>query len=65
MNDREEKFENMLKSIIQQYHDTVAKMDLLKADGRNNTATYKQLMTTKLTLGNMLAMYELYGLYKK
>ena len=62
MSEREQKFDNMLKAIIQQHYDTVSKMDQLKAEGKTKTATYRQLMTTKLTLGNMLAMYKLYGL---
>ena len=62
MSEREQKFDNMLKAIIQQHYDTVSKMEQLRAEGKTKTVTYKQLMTTKLTLGNMLAMYKLYGL---
>ena len=62
MSDREEKFEKMLDAIIKQYDDTVLKMDKLKAEEKTKTATYKQLMGNKLTLGNMIAMYRLYGL---
>ena len=62
MTEREEKFEKMLKAILDQYDDVVAKMEKLKVEDKTKTVTYKQLMTTKLTLGNMLAMYKLYGL---
>ena len=62
MSDREEKFEKMLDAILKQYDDTVLKMDKLKAEDKTKTATYKQLMGNKLTLGNMIAMYRLYGL---
>ena len=62
MTEREEKFEKMLQVILDQYDDVVAKMEKLKAEDKTKTVTYKQLMTTKLTLGNMLAMYKLYGL---
>ena len=62
MSDREEKFEKMLQSIKDQYSDTEDKMEKLKAEGKNKTVTYKQLMTNKLTLGNMLALYKIYDL---
>ena len=65
MTEREEKFEKMLKAILDQYDDVVAKMEKLKAEEKTKTVTYKQLMTTKLTLGNMLAMYKLYGLLEE
>ena len=65
MTEREEKFEKMLKAILEQYDDVVAKMEKLKAEEKTKTVTYKQLMTTKLTLGNMLAMYKLYGLLEE
>ena len=65
MTEREEKFEKMLKAILDQYDDVVAKMEKLKAEDKTKTVTYKQLMTTKLTLGNMLAMYKLYGLLEE
>ena len=62
MSDREEKFEKMLQSIKDQYSDTEDKMEKLKAEGKTKTVTYKQLMTNKLTLGNMLALYKIYDL---
>ena len=65
MSEREEKFEKMLKSILDQYNDVVSKMEKLKAEDKTKTVTYKQLMTTKLSLGNMLAMYKLYGLLEE
>ena len=65
MSEREEKFEKMLKSILDQYDDIVSKMEKLKAEDKTKTVTYKQLMTTKLSLGNMLAMYKLYGLLEE
>ena len=65
MTEREEKFEKMLQVILDQYDDVVAKMEKLKAEEKTKTVTYKQLMTTKLSLGNMLAMYKLYGLLEE
>ncbi len=55
----------MLQAIIEEYEDTVAKMEALKNDGKTKTVTYKQLMATKLSLQNMLSRYELYDLIKK
>ena len=65
MTEREEKFEKMLKAILDQYDDVVAKMEKLKVEDKTKTVTYKQLMATKLSLGNMLAMYKLYGLLEE
>lgn len=62
MSDREEKFEKMLNAVLEQYEDTVSKMEKLKAEDKTKTVTYKQLMTTKLTLINILSMYHTYGL---
>lgn len=65
MEKRLEQFEKMLQAIIEEYEDTVAKMEALKNDGKTKTVTYKQLMATKLSLQNMLSRYELYDLIKK
>ena len=62
MSDREEKFEKMLQAVLDQYTDTSEKMKKLKADGKEKTVTYKQLMASKLTLLNILSMYHTYGL---
>ena len=37
-------------------------MKLLKAEGKEKTATYRQLMGTKLQLQNMISQYKLFGL---
>lgn len=62
MSEREEKFEKMLRAIQEEYAETGNKMEALKAEGKIKTVTYKQLMARKLTLQNMLSMYEIYGL---
>ena len=62
MSDREEKFEKMLNAVLEQYEDTVSKMEKLKAEDKTKTVTYKQLMTSKLSLGNIIALYKLYGI---
>lgn len=62
MSKREEKFEKMLQAVQEEYETVCGKMETLKAEGKTKTVTYKQLMSRKLTLQNMLAMYEIYGL---
>ena len=65
MSGREEKFEEMLQAIQMEYKDTVSKMEQLRAAGKIKTATYKQLMGTKIMLQNMLSRYEIYGLLER
>ena len=62
MSEREEKFEKMLNAVLEQYEDTVSKMEKLKTEDKTKTITYKQLMTSKLSLGNIIALYKLYGI---
>ncbi|MCI7131135.1 MAG: hypothetical protein MSA09_11435 [Lachnospiraceae bacterium] len=62
MSEREEKFEKMLQGVQEEYDVTISKMEKLKTEGKTKTVTYRQLMSTKLTLQNMLSRYEIYGL---
>lgn len=57
-----EAFEDMLKAILFQYDSTVEKMAKLKADGKEKSATYRQLFASKLQLQAMLSYYRTYGL---
>ncbi len=59
---RLEDFEKMLSEVQRQYDDIEIKMEKMKADGKEKTATYRQLMANRLRLGDMLAMYKLYDL---
>lgn len=65
MSEREEKFERMLQDVQKEYNLTLSKMEKLKQEGKTKTVTYKQLMSTKLTLQNILSRYEIYGLLEK
>ena len=47
---RIEAFEKMLNAILSQYDSTVEKMEKLKAEGKEKTATYRQLFASKLQL---------------
>ena len=64
MNDQQrlQAFEDMLSAVLQNYNDADEKMKKLKAEGKEKTATYRQLMGHKLQYQNMLSMYQIYGL---
>lgn len=55
-------FERMLADVQGRYRDTVSKMETMKAAGKQKTATYQQLLVSKLNDQNLLALYRLYGL---
>lgn len=65
MSEREEKFERMLQGVQEEYDVTIRKLEKLKTEGKTKTVTYRQLMSTKLTLQNILSRYEIYGLLDK
>lgn len=60
--DRLEAFEKMMEEIQQNYKAADEKMKQLKAEGKEKTATYRQLMGNKLQYQNMLSLYKIYGL---
>lgn len=62
MSEREVKFEKMLQAVREEYGTVTEKMEVLKAEGKTKTATYRQMTGRKLTLQNMLSMYQIYGL---
>ena len=55
-------FEQMLAAVQADYAATVNKMTQLKAAGKEKTVTYRQLLGNKLSLQNILTMYQIYGL---
>lgn len=55
-------FEDMLAAILKQCGDTTEKMAELKAEGKEKTVTYRQLLASKLQLQAMLSYYKAYGL---
>ena len=65
MSERAEKFERMLQGVQEEYDVTIRKLEKLKTEGKTKTVTYRQLMSTKLTLQNILSRYEIYGLLDK
>ena len=55
-------FEAMLAGVQEQSRQVEAQMRALKAQGRERSATYRQLMGNRLQLAQVLAMYRVYGL---
>lgn len=62
---RLEAFERMLKAVQENYHTADEKMKQLKAEGKEKTATYRQLMGNKMQYQSMLSLYEIYGLLEE
>ena len=58
-------FEAMLQSVQEQSQQVEAQMRALKAQGRERSATYRQLMGNRLQLAQVLAMYKAYGLMEE
>ena len=62
---RLEAFEKMLSAIEANYAGIVDKMEALKAQGREKSATYRQLMGNKLMYHEMRSLYEWYRIKEK
>lgn len=62
---RLEGFEKMLKAVQENYENTDVKMKELKAEGKEKSATYRQLMGNKLQYQNMISLYQIYGLLEE
>ncbi len=62
MEDRLQQFEQMLASLQEQYRSTVQQLEQLKAQGKEKSATYRQLLGNKLMYRQFLTMYRVYGL---
>ena len=60
--DRMEAFETMLRELWQRAEYEKQKMDELKLQGKDKTATYRQYMGNRLLYQQMLALYRQYGL---
>ena len=58
-------FEAMLADVQAQSWQIEAQMRALKAQGKERSATYRQLMGNRLQLAQVLAMYRAYGLMEE
>lgn len=60
--DRLEAFERMLADLRARLAVTEERMQALRAQGREKSVTFRQLMGEKLQLQAMLELYRVYGL---
>lgn len=60
--DRLEAFERMLADLQARLAATEARMQTLRAQGKEKSVTFRQLMGEKLQLQAMLELYRVYGL---
>ena len=60
--ERLEAFEKMLKDILEKSEFEKQKMDELKAQGKEKTATYRQYAGNRLMYSRILMIYKEYGL---
>ena len=61
-NERLAAFEAMLDAVQRDYAATCEKMRQLRAQGKEKTATYRQLMAGRLQCQSTLSLYQVYGL---
>ena len=57
-------FEAVLADVQREYAATVARMEELKEAGRVKSATYRQLFARRMTLREMLTLFEVHGVVK-
>lgn len=64
MNDAERltAYRKMQDFVDRRLADTTARMDRLRAEGEEKTATYRQLLGDKLQYQNMMELYKMFGL---
>ena len=55
-------FERMLADVQKNYEEFSARMDKLKAEKKEKSATFRQYWSNKMTCQYMLSMYKDYGL---
>ena len=60
--ERIEAFEAMLKAALDQSETEQRKMEELKAQGREKSATYRQYLGNRLFYNQLFALYRQYGL---
>lgn len=60
--DRLEAFEKMLADVQANYAEVSARMERLKAEGKEKSATFRQYWSNRMTDQYMLSLYQQYGL---
>ena len=54
-----DKYESMKDYILESLDETVIKLEELKKEGKDKTATYRQLTARKLNLQNVISFYKM------
>ena len=60
--ERLEAFEAMMKRVLEQSESEKHRMEEMKRQGREKTATYRQYMGNRLFYNQIIALYKEYGL---
>ena len=55
-----DKYESMKDYILESLDETVIKLEELKKEGKDKTATYRQLTARKLNLQNVISFYKMF-----
>lgn len=57
-----DKYESMKDYILESLDATVIKLEELKKEGKDKTATYRQLTARKLNLQNVVSFYKMFDI---
>lgn len=57
-----DKYEIMKDYILESLNETVIKLEELKKEGKDKTATYRQLTARKLNLQNVISFYKMFDI---
>ncbi|MGN1405535.1 MAG: hypothetical protein ACI4WM_04650 [Erysipelotrichaceae bacterium] len=57
-----DKYEQMKDYILNNLDETINKMEELKKEGKDKTATYRQLTARKLNLQNVISFYKMFDI---
>ena len=57
-----DKYESMKDYILESLDETVIKLEELKKEGKDKTATYRQLTARKLNLQNVVSLYKMFDI---
>lgn len=60
--DRLAVFERVYRQLINDREKTEQEMEALRQKGRTGSATFRQLMAKKVNLGNILDLFDIYGI---
>ena len=60
--ERLEAFESMMKTVLEQSEAEKSRMEELKMQGKEKSATYRQYMGNRVFYNRIIALYKEYGL---